>query len=90
MVMRYIYVQGEHITVGTQLDIEGGMALEDAFWVEYSNNSRADGKVISLDKNEVTIEVGKQQIRVRRATAADHATPTGSKFLSSWIVTEAL
>ena len=89
--IKALHVRNDQITVGAQIDIEGDqLAREDAFYVEYPNNSRAGGKVIGADEKGATIEVGNQQFRVRRTTAADNPMPTGSDLLTSWIVTELL
>ena len=89
--LRALHLQSDRFAVRVQIDIESeGMVVGDDVYVVHPNNAREGGKIISIDKDGVTIEVGKRQIRARRTTATDNPLPTGSGLLTSWIVTEIL
>ena len=93
-----VYVQGNQIRAGVQLDLTETMQAEghsvpplvagDKLALEYPNNDRKAGQVIEAAGHEATVEASGQRWRIRRATDADSVIPPARSTMRtvSWIV----
>jgi hypothetical protein len=87
--MHSAYINGKDIRTGTVISVAAkSIAPGDILALEYPNNGRVSGKVISASHNELEVEINSEAWRLRPHASSDDTihNDLSDKVASFWTV----